>query len=370
VPVDPTHCSLALSLSEIPSNLVSGFVLLSLGGVAVICAFLVLPRHGEAETGGVDLGVMSSLRRGQYLQHLSRILRAIRGINSAILTERDAGQLLQRACRSLTEARGYRMAWVGLVDEAGRAMDLVWQVGFGEGYMAEVKATWQDSPTGKAVRSGEPSVMRDIETAEEYRPWRSRALSQGYRSSAALPLRSGGRVLGALSVYSEIPDAFDIQEVGVLQEVADHLAYALASIGLQDDLREAQSREKVCAPAADAFDHAPQAMCSTDMDGLILAVNRRMADVLGGGARPDHLVGKAHLQDLALPGARDTAEQLSLLPGETGRIRFSHSGEAADGRILSLTWTGTQMRGADGAVTGALWVVEETGAAPAEGPQG
>ena len=47
------------------------------------------------------------------------------------------------------------------------------------------------------------------------------------RSEAALPLRSRGRVLGALTVQSEQPDAFDQDSLAVLQTMADQVAVAL-----------------------------------------------------------------------------------------------------------------------------------------------
>jgi GAF domain-containing protein len=47
------------------------------------------------------------------------------------------------------------------------------------------------------------------------------------RSEAALPLRSRGQVLGAISVQSSRPGAFDEQTVRVLQTMADQVAIAL-----------------------------------------------------------------------------------------------------------------------------------------------
>ena len=47
------------------------------------------------------------------------------------------------------------------------------------------------------------------------------------RSEAALPLRSRGQVLGAISVQSDQPEAFDIQIISVLQTMADQIAIAI-----------------------------------------------------------------------------------------------------------------------------------------------
>lgn len=59
------------------------------------------------------------------------------------------------------------------------------------------------------------------------------------RSEAALPLRSRGRVLGALSVQSTQPDAFDAATIAVLQVMADQVATALDNASLYMQSQEA-----------------------------------------------------------------------------------------------------------------------------------
>ncbi|MDT0347970.1 GAF and ANTAR domain-containing protein [Pseudonocardia sp. DSM 45834] len=53
------------------------------------------------------------------------------------------------------------------------------------------------------------------------------ALGHGVRSSLSLPLRAGGRVLGALNIYSLHPRAFGTQEQLVAGRFADEASRAL-----------------------------------------------------------------------------------------------------------------------------------------------
>jgi len=69
------------------------------------------------------------------------------------------------------------------------------------------------------------------------------------RSEAALPLRSRGQVLGALSVQSDQPTAFDPETIAVLQMMVDQVAVALDNATLfsrtetaLEDLRTTQRR--------------------------------------------------------------------------------------------------------------------------------
>jgi GAF domain-containing protein len=59
------------------------------------------------------------------------------------------------------------------------------------------------------------------------------------RSEAALPLRSRGRVLGALTIQDDQPDAFDQDTIAVLQTMADQVAVALDNARLFTESQEA-----------------------------------------------------------------------------------------------------------------------------------
>jgi len=59
------------------------------------------------------------------------------------------------------------------------------------------------------------------------------------RSEAALPLRSRGRVLGAITVQHTVPGAFDADAIVVLQTMADQVAVALDNARLFADSQEA-----------------------------------------------------------------------------------------------------------------------------------
>lgn len=78
------------------------------------------------------------------------------------------------------------------------------------------------------------------------------------RSEAAIPLRSRERVLGALSVQSEQPNAFDRTSLFVLQMLADQVAVALDNARLlaqrQSELEDAQrSYQRLTQSAWDAL---------------------------------------------------------------------------------------------------------------------
>ncbi len=107
--------------------------------------------------------------------------------------------------------------------------------GYEEGYLETVHVTWADTerghgPVGKAIRTREPAVFRDVTRDPDFAPWRVEALRRGYASVVGIPLLSGSEVLGALAIYAADPDAFDEDEVQLLRELADDLSYGIVAL--------------------------------------------------------------------------------------------------------------------------------------------
>jgi len=63
-------------------------------------------------------------------------------------------------------------------------------------------------PTGRAIYELRNVVCADIAVDPIMLPWRDKAMSHGFRSSASFPIRSGSVVVGALTVYSGTPQFF------------------------------------------------------------------------------------------------------------------------------------------------------------------
>jgi hypothetical protein len=354
------HFGLLQTSSEAPEPMPWGWVtaIFAFGVLLLICVIVLLRREAEPAWD-------SSAGQGQHLRHLSRLLRAIRAINSLVVTERQGEPLLEKACQLLTSTRGYRMAWIGLVNEDDRIVHPASRAGHDKGYLNGVDVRWDDSPagngpTGQSIRTGEPAVMRDIAIAPEFQPWREEALKREYRSCAALPLRFRGDVLGALTVYADAPDAFDIEEVGLLQEVADHLAYALGSIGLEAELDQMRNSAEDGRRIREAFESAGLGVMLTDARGRITEVNRHMAGLMDGCDSTESLVGQPAVGRLPLfdgDEARACAEK-ALRDGEP--VAFDATVDSGDRGQRSLRCRGVPVAGQTGEdPSGVVWLVEQ-----------
>jgi HD-GYP domain-containing protein (c-di-GMP phosphodiesterase class II) len=66
-------------------------------------------------------------------------------------------------------------------------------------------------------------------------PWRDEALKRGYRSSAAVPFKRHGRVVGALSVYASEPQVFTEDDEVLLNQIGQNVSFALDSMDAEQE---------------------------------------------------------------------------------------------------------------------------------------
>ena len=179
------------------------------------------------------------------LQRLNRALRVLTQCNETLVRATDEAELVQLICRHVVDMGGYRLAWVGEArHDHRRSIVPLAQAGMDQGYVDDLGLSWDATArrhgiAGAAVRDARVLVVRDIAADPALAPWHGAARERGLASCIALPLRARAGVLGVLCIYAQEVDAFDAQEIKVLTDLADDLAYGISS------LREARERQRV-----------------------------------------------------------------------------------------------------------------------------
>jgi PAS domain S-box-containing protein len=210
------------------------------------------------------------------ISRLNRELQAIRECDQAIVHDVDEKSLLTDICSILCLTAGYRLAWIGEVihDEAKSVRPLIWKGD--EEYISNMKITWADTergrgPTGSAVRTGKTHFFQDFATAPKAAPWREAALSRGYLSSIALPLKhEDGSVFAVLSLYGSESGIFTREEIKLLEELASDLSFGI------DVLRERARRRQAeiqIAHLATFPELNPDPVIELDTNGKITYLN-------------------------------------------------------------------------------------------------
>ncbi|MGA2281833.1 MAG: PAS domain S-box protein [Verrucomicrobiota bacterium] len=199
------------------------------------------------EVFSVGNDITERKRAETELRRSNRAMRMFSLCNQEMVRATDETALLQTICQIAVEHGGYRMAWVGFAEQdEARSVRPVTQAGFEEGYLDTLNITWADAergrgPTGMAIRNGQPVLARNILTDPAFEPWRAAAIQRGYASSIALPLHGGGRCFGALMIYAAEPDAFDADEIKLLGELANDLAYGIGALRHRAERKRAEA---------------------------------------------------------------------------------------------------------------------------------
>jgi PAS domain S-box-containing protein len=212
-------------------------------------------RHRSNRTGGRRMaGIVQDIterkRAETQLVRLNRILQALSASNQALVRATDESTYLDEACRLVVEDCGYAMVWIGYAEDGeAKCVRPVASAGFEQGYLDALNVTWADTergrgPTGSAVRTGEPSLCRNMLTDPRFIPWRDQALSRGFASSISLPLVAAELPFGAITIYSTEPDPFSDGEVRLLADLARDVARGITILRLRAAEARAEEERK------------------------------------------------------------------------------------------------------------------------------
>lgn len=294
-------------------------------------------------------------RAEESLHKLNQALKALSDSSLALIHADDESEYLDEVCRIVVDDCGYAMVWIGYAeDDENKTVRPVASAGFEEGYLETLHITWADTergqgPTGTAIRTGEPSTCKNMLTDPKFALWREDAIRRGYASSMVLPLISDEKVLGAISIYSREPDAFTKDEVKLLAELANDLAYGITSLRLraahaqaEEALKKSEERFRV------ALNNSPIIVMNLDKDLRYTWIYNPVLDV-----PPEQMLGKRLDEILSGPDVVKLMElQQKVLESRIGaRAEFSFqlpSGPRfsditieplrdADGNIIGLT---------------------------------
>lgn len=184
---------------------------------------------------------------------LRKVTRALKTLTSCIqelIRATNIPDFMREVCRIIVDVGGYRLAWVGFAErDKHRTVRPVAQYGYEKGYLKKVNIAWSNNergrgPTGTAIRTGKPVIVRNILTDRSFVPWREEAAKRGYASSIALPLIERKRILGSLNIYSTEPDAFDEEEVKLLTELSNDIAYGIGAMETRSKHERAEEAQK------------------------------------------------------------------------------------------------------------------------------
>jgi len=299
----------------------------------------------------------------QRVEVLNRLYSVLSDVNQAIVRCQDRRMLCDEICRIVVEKGRFRMAWIGALDESGRYVTPMSAAGHVGTYLdgfrvdldCEVSAR---GPTAAALRSGRYAVVDDIAADPRMATWRADALTHGYAASAAFPLRAGGQVVGALSVYAPDAGFFHPENIALLNGLSDDVSYAFDMFRAeQQNAAAVEELRALSEKLTHLIRHTPLAVIETDAQLVVRQWNPAAATMFAYS--PDSIIGRPVAALFPAEEQADAAAALRRLMTGPGSDVVSRDGCTCDGRRLNCEWYGTALGGADGRVTGLILMAND-----------
>jgi PAS domain S-box-containing protein len=302
-------------------------------------------------------------KRDADLLRVNRALQTITSCSRLLMRAESESELLDVVCRIIVVNGGYRMAWVGLAEnDEAKTVRPAAQAGYEDGYIQGAGTSWAEGPqgsgpTGTAIRKGHAVVCRDILLDPSFSPWRDGAVERGYLSSVAVPIQSKGATLGAISIYSAERDAFAMEEVKLLQELAHDLGFGITALrARQAHLREIDALRNKEALFNKLISTIPDRIYFKDRQSRFVQINDSMARRFGL-KHPGEAVGKTDFDMFTEQHARQAYEDEQAIMS-TGEPLISQDEKEtwADGRTTWASTTKVPLRDAEGRINGLVGI--------------
>ena len=213
-------------------NAASGETMLKRSDGSSVSVLLTTRKIKKSVFIGIATDVTSLTEAREDVQHLNRLLMAIKDINKAITTEIDPDKLITFACRSFTRNLGYLRAWIILTDENRKVKT------FGE---SECSRDIKNLLETKLPRCAEECLEAEHLLVRTYMESCSGCPMQERDkdlTSLCINLTWNDRIYGVMSVAMAKNQHVLEEEKQLITDLADDISHAIHGI------EEARSREK------------------------------------------------------------------------------------------------------------------------------
>jgi PAS domain S-box-containing protein len=181
---------------------------------------------------------MRHTTRDDRIQRANLLLRTIRDVDQLLVKEKDPNRLLQGICDALVKNRGYFNAWIAVFNDS-RELSESAEAGLGSDFVPVVERMRR----GKLMTCCRNALTRRgvIVTEDPVSQCTDCPLASDYHGRGAMTVRleHDGRIYGILSVSSPLELTPDREEHGLLESVAEDIAFGLHRFELEAEHRRA-----------------------------------------------------------------------------------------------------------------------------------
>ena len=209
----------------------------------------VFNKHGVITNFvAIKTDITEAKKQEEELYTVNRTLRAIRHTNNAIFSSKNEAGFMDTVCKVIVKDCGHLIVWIGLIKNDNPATLTPTAVSVvSKEVLQTSKVSWEEvrlgkGPAASAVLTGEPAFCKDMYNDPVYRPVLFEFVKQTCSSAIALPLKTNGKIIGAISIYAKEFTTFSDDELKLLSELADDLARGISFIRMRNKLDTTDKR--------------------------------------------------------------------------------------------------------------------------------
>lgn len=253
--------------------------------------------NGDVIWFGIQTDITEEKKLNRRIQKSNHELRLLNNINDILTKEENEQAIYDLVCECLVVKGGYKLAWIGHMpenDEGERIVKARSSFGSTE-YLTNTVIDLNDpikgnGPTGKVMKNGGKYVNNNAAINPDFQPWLEAAQHFDIRSSIVLELDIFEKKRSVLNIYAKSVDAFDENEVLVLERVARNVSSTIRNIYIEQEKRDkTQQLNASEANLKSIFDHTDVGYMLLDLDYKIISFNQSIYSIF-------YLHGKANLE--------------------------------------------------------------------------
>ena len=205
--------------------------------LSVTAAPIPLEHYGVA----IAYGDIGARKLGEErIEHLNRVLRAVRTVDRLIVREQDPVKLIQETCQLLVEHRGYVSALILLTDAQGKALEHA-ESGQGEAFRGLAQELRQGRVPACCHRPRQEPGVFQVRERSVVCACCSMYADCVRNDAMCIMLRHDGVLHGFMAVSLCQGQQIDQEELELFEELAGDVAFALHNIDQKRQRLKAQT---------------------------------------------------------------------------------------------------------------------------------
>lgn len=242
-------------------------------------------QHSVAGLVHVRRNITATKEAQNRFSYLNRLYAVLTHTTKALTdTKQHQEQVFNKIVNIVVNHGGFRMAWVGIVDDQ-KIVPFV-TAGQDDGYVETTNVSLDDSPQGlcpggRAVKTKKVSFINDTEQESNFEPWREESHKRGFRAVASVPLLIGDDVEAVLNIYSQTANVFDHKMLSLLAILGTDISTALTRLHDSQKHRDSQA---MVQQLSQTVEQNINSIIVTDSRMQISYVNKAFSELTGYAA--------------------------------------------------------------------------------------